>query len=677
MGEKYVISSLTGALAHHSVMASVVDFDHYRSHGVCVETNYIIEVKCCANTKSTTQGNHLHKKSTSSFSPFKISKTFHRFRTLARQLRKAIDEEESLLLNNSIQHKNAFHWDGLSKTTKDILKLSASLTDVVDSEGISYLGKVNYGYVKYLSKQRRGVIDDALMMILTCFPSTVRSDALTRNVVDILEAFFLEDHVVEEQDDSTFTMNKQKKHKAKKSSRSRSRSISKTKYLPQENLFVKSKSIVKRASVTLREIEMKELDEMGKSTQLLVLDESHNTLQPIENNKMRVTPTVNKKVRNDDPLGIRSQNMIPFAFSTGVVFYFTSQYRITIELDLILFAAFSCFCLGLNIMSFQPHRNTSSMQQVSDKLLPKKMVKTTDTYQRSHDLIRKSLSWTSKSSHTQLDHLSTLLPMIPKGDDDDSKVYKHVISLPRATDFLIRGSKYLTDRKKIESKDFLLRLRGVELFLTDACPENVARNPGVMNGELREIPTLVINFRLPWGVFIVYLEIPEKFLPFLQKKYSTGTKVSTPSKKTLTPGERTLCRFLLGDNKHKDNTLKLIPRVVKGPWIVKSVVGKPAIIGNKLPTKYIYEPADEKKEYAEYLELDLDIVSSAAGRRILSVCRSYTESLTLDLGFVIQGNSPDELPEQMLGAIRVHGLNPLEAPPFPPMKTMWQNLNAH
>jgi len=59
---------------------------------------------------------------------------------LAKLLRKSIEEEKDLSPN--IHGKNAFHWDGLSKATKDILKLSASLTDVVDSEGISYLGKV-------------------------------------------------------------------------------------------------------------------------------------------------------------------------------------------------------------------------------------------------------------------------------------------------------------------------------------------------------------------------------------------------------------------------------------------------------------------------------------------------------------------------------------------------------
>lgn len=65
----------------------------------------------------------------------RLSKTFHKFRVLAKKLRKAIDANDSI-------KKTPF--ENLSQPTKDILKLSASLTDVIDSEGTSYLGKVNF-----------------------------------------------------------------------------------------------------------------------------------------------------------------------------------------------------------------------------------------------------------------------------------------------------------------------------------------------------------------------------------------------------------------------------------------------------------------------------------------------------------------------------------------------------
>jgi hypothetical protein len=40
-----------------------------------------------------------------------------------------------------------------------------------------------------------------------------------------------------------------------------------------------------------------------------------------------------------------------------------------------------------------------------------------------------------------------------------------------------------------------------------------------MGGHLREIPTFIINFRLPWGVLLFYNEIPERFLPFVKAGY--------------------------------------------------------------------------------------------------------------------------------------------------------------
>jgi hypothetical protein len=78
---------------------------------------------------------------------------------------------------------------------------------------------------------------------------------------------------------------------------------------------------------------------------------------------------------------------------------------------------------------------------------------------------------------------------------------------------------------------------------------------------------------------------------------------------------------------------------------------------------YVYQGEQEGK--ALYLEADLDIVASSAARGILSMVRSYTQVLTLDLGFVVQGNKKDELPEQMLVGARLHGIDPLTAPSYP------------
>jgi hypothetical protein len=188
-----------------------------------------------------------------------------------------------------------------------------------------------------------------------------------------------------------------------------------------------------------------------------------------------------------------------------------------------------------------------------------------------------------------------------------------------------------------------------------------------MGGRLRDVPTFIINYRLPWGVFLMYAEIPERFLPFVRKGFEADFNENLPNLDNMSPSERATCRFLMGDKEHKDKTLKIVPVVIQGPWIVKSAVGgKPAIIGTKLPINYFYQPAKDGK--AMYLEADLDVVASSAARAILSVVSSYVNVLTIDLGFVIQGNVEDELPEQMLLGARMHGVDPVTAPALPPMK---------
>ena len=264
--------------------------------------------------------------------------------------------------------------------------------------------------------------------------------------------------------------------------------------------------------------------------------------------------------------------------------------------------------------------------------------------------------------------------MFPEGAPIGS--HNNCWSLPDHTTFKVRGAKYLVDRKKIASGPFLFPARGLDLFLTDACPENVATNRAIFGGQCRAVPTFLINFRLPWGVLLFYYEIPERFVPFVKGGYEEGADKAALEAKTkdMSPTDRCVARYLMGDKNHKDNTLKLFPIVVEGPWVVKaSVGGKPAILGTKLPVNYVYqgesEAADGSKQQC-YLEADLDIVSNSTARGILSMVRSCTQDLTIDLGFACQGSKEDELPEQMLTGCRIHGIDPLNSPPLPPFKDL-------
>ena len=202
-----------------------------------------------------------------------------------------------------------------------------------------------------------------------------------------------------------------------------------------------------------------------------------------------------------------------------------------------------------------------------------------------------------------------------------------------------------------------------------------------MGGHLRSVPTLMINFQFPWGVMVLYFEVPAKLAPYMNNNNSsnmmmngtTGTVVP-PIDASLTHAEKTLAKWLQGDENYKNDRLKLIPYVAEGPWVVRNMVtGRPAIIGRKLPVTYRTVPASSGDGHhhrhhhhhaaAPLLECTLDIGSSSAtAKRIVSVCRRYMSGLSADIGFVIQAETPAELPEQMLGSIRVHGPDPLKAP---------------
>jgi Protein ENHANCED DISEASE RESISTANCE 2, C-terminal len=164
----------------------------------------------------------------------------------------------------------------------------------------------------------------------------------------------------------------------------------------------------------------------------------------------------------------------------------------------------------------------------------------------------------------------------------------------------------------------------------------------------------------------LYFEVPSKLAI-----YMTSATTIDPS---LSVAEQLFAKWLLGDTNYKNERLKLIPYVAEGPWVVRNMVtGRPAIIGKKLPVSYqLTTPPTQQVDgklsssssvSAPLLCATLDVGNgSATAKRIVSVCRRYMSALTVDIGLVIQGERPDELPEQMLGAMRVHGPDPLKAP---------------
>ncbi|KAJ8598974.1 hypothetical protein CTAYLR_009266 [Chrysophaeum taylorii] len=268
----------------------------------------------------------------------------------------------------------------------------------------------------------------------------------------------------------------------------------------------------------------------------------------------------------------------------------------------------------------------------------------------------------------------------------------HCWSEPDASFFRVRGETYLDDRVKVPSGASLFPLAGVDLFLTDVPQQHVARHPGAFVAKRRRrraahddahSTLFAVNFCMPWGNLVVYWATEKqprqrqrrRQRRRLKPRRSSDTSDDTSSsdddsddppdsRRAHDDAARTVFeRFAAGDDAYRDARLKLIPRVVEGNWIVRRAVGSgtnAAKLAEAVKLSYFSGP--------DYFEVDLDIVGSPLARRILSVVRSATSTLVLDLAFVIEGVKPEELPERILGAVRMHRVNPDDAPVLKPLE---------
>lgn len=233
--------------------------------------------------------------------------------------------------------------------------------------------------------------------------------------------------------------------------------------------------------------------------------------------------------------------------------------------------------------------------------------------------------------------------------------------------FYIRGPNYMNgDKTKIRCKHYILQSRGSDLFLTQDKSKNIDDIilQGGLGGNLRKKPTLLFRFLFPWGMLIQYYEVPPKLVPFMKIGLKTDKKKEL-STEGFSNAEKALAGWLASANaEFKNERLKLIAIVPEGPWIVRSLItGKPVLVGNRLQVRYKYIP--RINDSMECLQIcDLDISSGTAiATKTVNVTRRYMSSLqAVDIGFLIEGRSPGELPEEMMGATRLHQVDPTQAP---------------
>ncbi|PKA65521.1 hypothetical protein AXF42_Ash005855 [Apostasia shenzhenica] len=211
---------------------------------------------------------------------------------------------------------------------------------------------------------------------------------------------------------------------------------------------------------------------------------------------------------------------------------------------------------------------------------------------------------------------------------------------PSGQGFMIRGKTYLKDGSKVPGGDPLLKLLAVDWFRAENCISKVALHPNclVQSEAGKKIPfILAIN-----------LEIPAKPNYSLVLYYGAERPIKKQS---------LLGRFIDGSDVFRDLRFKLIPSIVEGYWMVKRAVGtKACLLGKAVTCKYLHQD--------NFLEIDVDIGSSSVARRIIGLVLGYVTGIVVDLSILIEAKEDDELPEYILGTVRLNRVQPDSAVPL-------------
>ncbi|KAH7283803.1 hypothetical protein KP509_34G024600 [Ceratopteris richardii] len=106
-------------------------------------------------------------------------------------------------------------------------------------------------------------------------------------------------------------------------------------------------------------------------------------------------------------------------------------------------------------------------------------------------------------------------------------------------------------------------------------------------------------------------------------------------------------RFIHGDDAFRNSRFKLVNKIVRGPWILRTTVGNhgTCLLGKALTCNYVRGP--------NYLEIDVDIGSSAFASAILHLALGYITHVTVDMAFLVESQAEEELPERVFGTTRI------------------------
>ncbi|KAL6349702.1 hypothetical protein AAG906_041109 [Vitis piasezkii] len=210
---------------------------------------------------------------------------------------------------------------------------------------------------------------------------------------------------------------------------------------------------------------------------------------------------------------------------------------------------------------------------------------------------------------------------------DDRDKGRDCWTISDGNNFRVRSKHFFYDKTKIPAGKHLMDLVAVDWFKDSKRIDHVARRQGCAAQVASEkgLFSIIINLQVPGSTHYSMV------FYFVSKELVTGSLLQ---------------RFVDGDDEFRNSRLKLIPSVPKGSWIVRQSVGStPCLLGKAVDCNYIRGP--------KYLEIDVDIGSSTVANGVLGLVCGVITTLVVDMAFLVQANTVDELPERLIGAVRV------------------------
>ncbi|GAB5363743.1 hypothetical protein AAMO2058_000909600 [Amorphochlora amoebiformis] len=206
-----------------------------------------------------------------------------------------------------------------------------------------------------------------------------------------------------------------------------------------------------------------------------------------------------------------------------------------------------------------------------------------------------------------------------------------------AEKFKLRSKTYLKNKKKLPSGSSVFRIVHCDIFkVKDKVLSNIAEH---------ESGWLQINKdRLPKGAIVLIINLQFRSLKghILSYHLLEGGLGAVTN-----PGLRTLLeRMMTKGDEWRDERIKMIPRIVEAPYLVRmGVAQRPVIIGKKVKTKYILGEG--------YIEIDCNVDSSSVSVAAIKLAHSWSTRIVCEIVWLLEGQSESELPERVLAGVRL------------------------